>query len=119
MHGNKCHLQDEKIVSKERGQNLADEYEMNFFETSAKNDINVTEAFRSLVKEIIKEKLQTEQKSSTKPKGVDLKSVKSTKKKWYSNLFGGKDSKEPPKKTSKKSENEIKNRKTIRKMKKA
>jgi len=50
--GNKCDLISEKVVSDERGQALADEYHIPFFETSAKGDIHVEDAFASLVNKI-------------------------------------------------------------------
>ncbi|KAJ3394494.1 GTP-binding protein [Lobulomyces angularis] len=50
--GNKCDLLEEKHVSKEQGQRLADTYNIKFLETSAKSDIAVEEAFLTLAKEI-------------------------------------------------------------------
>lgn len=41
--GNKCDLEDERVVSKERGQALAREFNCTFMETSAKNRVNVDE----------------------------------------------------------------------------
>ena len=41
--GNKCDLSDSRVVSKERGQLLADEYGIKFMEISAKTGINVEE----------------------------------------------------------------------------
>lgn len=41
--GNKCDLSDSRVVSKERGQLLADEHGIKFMETSAKASINVEE----------------------------------------------------------------------------
>ena len=41
--GNKCDLSDSRVVSKERGQMLADEHSIKFMETSAKASINVEE----------------------------------------------------------------------------
>ena len=43
--GNKCDNVDQRQVSTEEGAQLASEYGMRFFETSAKNDINVDEAY--------------------------------------------------------------------------
>lgn len=50
--GNKCDLQDKRAVDKEKGEALAKEYGVKFFETSAKSDINVTQAFDCLVKQV-------------------------------------------------------------------
>jgi len=47
--GNKCDLENKRAVDTERGQALADEYDIKFFETSAKTDHNVQQAFGALV----------------------------------------------------------------------
>ena len=52
--GNKCDLENERTVSKEEGEKLANKYHMKFFECSAKNGINVNEAFQYLIDEIVK-----------------------------------------------------------------
>uniref|UniRef100_A0A8D0A342 Ras-related protein SEC4 n=1 Tax=Sander lucioperca TaxID=283035 RepID=A0A8D0A342_SANLU len=41
--GNKCDMNDQRQVSKERGENLAIDYGIKFLETSAKGNINVEE----------------------------------------------------------------------------
>ncbi|XP_077348750.1 ras-related protein Rab-10-like isoform X1 [Lithobates pipiens] len=46
--GNKCDKEDEREVSKERGEKLAWEYGIPFYETSAKEYINIDKAFLSL-----------------------------------------------------------------------
>jgi Ras-related protein Rab-8A len=53
--GNKCDL-EERQVSTEEGVELAKEFGVQFFETSAYKDINVNEAFETLTNEIIKRK---------------------------------------------------------------
>lgn len=50
--GNKCDMLDEKVVSTEEGQRLASEFGMEFWETSAKNDINVEQSFHSIAKSV-------------------------------------------------------------------
>eukprot|EP00011_Vannellida_sp_DIVA3-517-6-12_P010126 CAMPEP_0114611720 /NCGR_PEP_ID=MMETSP0168-20121206/4261_1 /TAXON_ID=95228 ORGANISM="Vannella sp., Strain DIVA3 517/6/12" /NCGR_SAMPLE_ID=MMETSP0168 /ASSEMBLY_ACC=CAM_ASM_000044 /LENGTH=200 /DNA_ID=CAMNT_0001822701 /DNA_START=193 /DNA_END=795 /DNA_ORIENTATION=+ len=50
--GNKCDLEDERDVKKEEGEALAAEFGCPFFETSAKDHINVDECFRELVREV-------------------------------------------------------------------
>merc|ERR1711881_708184 len=39
--GNKCDLDEKRVVTKELVKSLAEEYNIKFFETSAKNDTNV------------------------------------------------------------------------------
>ena len=41
--GNKCDLEDERVVGKDQGQNLARQWNCAFLETSAKSKINVNE----------------------------------------------------------------------------
>lgn len=50
--GNKCDLVDQRVVEKEAGAALAEEYGIKFLEASAKSNTNVDEAFTSLAKDI-------------------------------------------------------------------
>jgi len=52
--GNKCDLEDKRQVSYEEGKELADKNELLFFESSAKDGINVDEIFENSAKEIAK-----------------------------------------------------------------
>jgi len=50
--GNKCDLESEREVPKEKGEEFAKEIQCKFMESSAKTKVNVTEAFHELVREI-------------------------------------------------------------------
>ena len=52
--GNKIDMEEERKVKTEEGKKLADEFGLPFYETSAKNDININETFENLVEEIDK-----------------------------------------------------------------
>merc|ERR1711998_728348 len=58
--GNKCDMTDKKVVETKRGKELADGYGINFFETSAKNNINVEQAFYSIARDIKKRLMDSE-----------------------------------------------------------
>ncbi|KAI9187855.1 GTP-binding protein [Blastocladiella emersonii ATCC 22665] len=58
--GNKCDVTEKKVISKEQGQELADEFGVKFIETSAKSNIGVEEAFFSLAKDIKKRLIDTQ-----------------------------------------------------------
>lgn len=51
--GNKCDLEDERVVGRDQGQNLARQWgNITFMESSAKSKINVSEIFYDLVRQI-------------------------------------------------------------------
>lgn len=62
--GNKCDLENERIVSKSEGEELAERLHVNFFETSVKSNVNVNEAFSALVREIRKATPASEKRHS-------------------------------------------------------
>jgi small GTP-binding protein len=79
--GNKCDLEDKRVVSKAEGEELAAKLTSTFFETSALANINIENAFKALVKETRKQSAPSGGSSSTggesKPKkakkgGCDL-----------------------------------------------
>ncbi|KAG1699826.1 Transforming growth factor-beta receptor-associated protein 1 [Nymphon striatum] len=47
--GNKCDMEDERVILLERGKQLADQLGLEFFETSAKDNVNVKAVFERLV----------------------------------------------------------------------
>eukprot|EP01101_Sappina_pedata_P013469 TRINITY_DN9735_c0_g1_i1.p1 TRINITY_DN9735_c0_g1~~TRINITY_DN9735_c0_g1_i1.p1 ORF type:complete len:220 (+),score=44.95 TRINITY_DN9735_c0_g1_i1:26-661(+) len=59
--GNKCDAHDKRVVSSDKGRTLAEEYGMEFAETSAKNSQGVDDAFTSLAREIKAKLFDSEQ----------------------------------------------------------
>ncbi|KAL6977328.1 Ras-related protein RABE1c [Sarracenia purpurea var. burkii] len=69
--GNKADMDESKrAVPTSKGQALADEYGIKFFETSAKTNMNVEEAFFSIAKDI-KQRL-SETGSRAEPQGIRI-----------------------------------------------
>ena len=76
--GNKCDLEEKREVSKEEGDNFSKEQNIKFYETSAKEGINVNTIFQELSNEIFKDikkngpknkrSSQVLKKNNTKPK---------------------------------------------------
>ena len=52
--GNKCDWEARRVVSKEKGDTLAQSQNVPFLETSAKTNYNIDEAFEMLAKLILK-----------------------------------------------------------------
>ncbi|EDQ84708.1 uncharacterized protein MONBRDRAFT_34573 [Monosiga brevicollis MX1] len=61
--GNKCDMEDKRVVSTEQGEKLAAEYGVPFFETSAKSKIHVEEAFFAMARSI-KQKMDSKEVST-------------------------------------------------------
>jgi len=64
--GNKIDLEQERKVKKEEIEKLVSEYNINHFETSAKEDIGIKDAIFSLVNDILKEKEKNNKKQGIK-----------------------------------------------------
>ncbi|XP_031468627.1 ras-related protein Rab-10-like isoform X1 [Phasianus colchicus] len=54
--GNKCDKESERVVPKYKGEKLAWEHGIPFFETSAKDNVNIEDAFSILTMEILEKK---------------------------------------------------------------
>jgi len=75
--GNKCDMPD-RVIPYEDGKKLADQYGIHFFETSAKENLNVQEAFKSIAKEV-KDKLADKQGVPTPNAGNGAGKAEGTK----------------------------------------
>ena len=51
--GNKCDMEDKRVIQTERGQEVAKHHGIPFIETSAKTNINVTRAFHDITLKIL------------------------------------------------------------------
>lgn len=76
--GNKCDLEEERIVTEEEGREIAENNKMNFLEASGKNGTNVKETFYLLAEEIIKgvQRKRMQTISLNKDKKEETKKVK-------------------------------------------
>ncbi|CAK6444074.1 unnamed protein product [Pipistrellus nathusii] len=73
--GNKCDMEDERVISVERGRRLGEQLGFEFFETSAKDNINVKQTFERLVDVIcdkMSESLDTDQAATSAKQSARL-----------------------------------------------
>ena len=70
--GNKNDLEDQRVISKEEGEEFASLNGLDFFETSAKTNYQVQEAFIQLTRDIIK--IVSKDKNPELNKSIKLKS---------------------------------------------
>ena len=70
LFGNKCDILENREVSEEKAKKLAEENNLIYYETSAKENINIKEGFQKLAEEAYEK--------STAENGVDLKKNKKT-----------------------------------------
>ncbi|KAI4904499.1 hypothetical protein NFI96_025299 [Prochilodus magdalenae] len=56
--GNKCDMEDKRVVPKAKGEQIAREHGIRFFETSAKANINIEKAFLTLAEDILRKTQQ-------------------------------------------------------------
>lgn len=47
--GNKCDMEEKRMISKERGEKVAEENGIKFYETSAKDNVNIEHAFITVI----------------------------------------------------------------------
>lgn len=64
-------MTEDKVVTTEEGQALADEYGIQFYETSAKNNIHVDSGFIAVAREV-KERLMEEGGSEVRKDNLQL-----------------------------------------------
>lgn len=67
--GNKCDLEDKRVVSKTEGEELAAKLNADFYETSALANINIENAFTTLVKKIRQQNAPSETANSNPEQG--------------------------------------------------
>ena len=81
--GNKTDLEDKRVVTYNQGKEFADTYGLKYIETSAKKNLNVTEAFETLGREIMAanaDKKNTRQKQNKTIKVTKAEDLNTEKK---------------------------------------
>ena len=73
--GNKTDLEDKRIISYNQGKEFADMYGLKFIETSAKKNMNVSEAFETLGREIMESNVEYKQSKQKDNKKISISSA--------------------------------------------
>ena len=77
--GNKCDLKEEREVKTTDGENLANEYNIGFYETSNKDGINIEESCLNLINRVIAYNKNLKKSNEVRQEGVKLKNKGSKK----------------------------------------
>ena len=75
--GNKCDMEDKRVVSKARGEAISHENGVRFLETSAKTNVNIDRAFIELTKSILVKIVDVQEARRTLPPISNQSSIKS------------------------------------------
>ena len=75
--GNKCDMEDRRVVSKARGEAISHENGVRFLETSAKTNVNIDRAFIELTKSILVKIVDVQEARRTLPPISNQSSIKS------------------------------------------
>jgi len=70
--GNKCDMAEDRVIPTDRGKQIADEYNVPFYETSAKTNINVQKVFIDIATNIIKNNFTDNEEEENKKKQIKL-----------------------------------------------
>ena len=77
--GNKCDLEERREITTKEGIDFANKYGMKFFETSARNNINVSEIFQLFVTLLFENCKENKNSFSKKEKNINISSTKNLK----------------------------------------
>ena len=78
--GNKTDLEDSREVTYQEGEKLAKDNDILFVETSAKNDVNVSEVFKRLAESIVEKAKRGDLQGVSAPEGVVVTPVRKEQK---------------------------------------
>ena len=73
--GNKIDLEDQRAVTAEEGKKFADQYQAEFFETSARAPTNITELFNTIARVKIEPPNEVKHLEAAPPKAIDGKEL--------------------------------------------